>query len=106
MNNGFFYTLRRVQFLLTSFLLLTFIATSFAQTAAPAKSALTSDEKKFAEKISVKTIQEITNDLAAPAMEGRGTMQPGADKAANYLADRMAKMGMKPLGGDGTSCTR
>ena len=31
-------------------------------------------------------------------MQGRGTAQPGGDKAAAYLADRFAKLGLKPLG--------
>jgi hypothetical protein len=35
-------------------------------------------------------------------MQGRGTMQPGGDKAAAYLADRMAKLGLKPLGDKGS----
>jgi hypothetical protein len=35
-------------------------------------------------------------------MEGRGTAQPGADRAANYLADRFARFGLKPGGDRGT----
>ena len=35
-------------------------------------------------------------------MQGRGTGQPGGDKAAAYLADRFAKLGLKPLGNDNT----
>jgi hypothetical protein len=31
-------------------------------------------------------------------MEGRGTMQPGGDKAANWIADRFKALGLKPLG--------
>jgi hypothetical protein len=35
-------------------------------------------------------------------MQGRGTGQPGGDKAAAYLADRFAKLGLKPLGDKNT----
>ena len=31
-------------------------------------------------------------------MQGRGTAQPGGDKAAAYIADRFQKLGLKPLG--------
>ncbi|MGH9932874.1 MAG: M28 family peptidase, partial [Pyrinomonadaceae bacterium] len=35
-------------------------------------------------------------------MEGRGTAQPGGDRAAKYIAERFAKIGLKPLGDAGT----
>ncbi|MET0752399.1 MAG: M28 family peptidase [Pyrinomonadaceae bacterium] len=35
-------------------------------------------------------------------MQGRGTMQPGGDKAANWIADRFQKLGLKPLGDKGS----
>lgn len=38
--------------------------------------------------------------LAAPAMEGRGSGTPGGERAAQYLAERMAAMRLRP-GGDG-----
>ncbi|HXG68488.1 MAG TPA: M28 family peptidase [Blastocatellia bacterium] len=60
--------------------------------------ALTSAEREAAARVDVKTIREVTTTLAAKEMEGRGTAQPGADKAAKYLADRFAKIGLKPLG--------
>lgn len=71
-----------------------------AQTTAPAK--LSAAENNLAEKISVGTIKEITVALAAPEMQGRGTMQLGGDKAANYIAERLQKLGLKPLGDKGT----
>ncbi len=83
--------------LLISFLL---FAQTFAQATAPAK--LSAAENAIAEKISLETIKEITAALAAPEMQGRGTMQPGGDKAANYIADRFQKLGLKPLGDKGT----
>jgi hypothetical protein len=75
----------------------------FAQTAAtPAPAALSAAEKEIVEKITVEKIKEYTTALAAPEMEGRGTMQPGGDKAANWIADRFKQMGLKPLGDGGT----
>lgn len=81
-------------------------ASSNAATAsAPARKAaatLTPVEKKAAARVKLETIREVTTALSAPAFEGRGTGQPGADKAAQYLADRFAKLGLKPAGENGT----
>lgn len=74
----------------------------FAQTVAPAKSVLSSEEQELASRISVQTIKDYTAALSAPEMEGRGTMQPGGDKAANWIADRFKALGMKPLGNKGS----
>ena len=74
-----------------------------AAAAAAAKTAtLTADEKKAADHIKLETIRELTTALSSPAFEGRGTAQPGADKAANYLAAYFAKLGLKPAGDNGT----
>ena len=73
--------------------------------AAPAKTAaakLTSTERKASERIKQETIREITTALSAKEFEGRGTGQPGADKAAQYMADRFAKLGLKPGGPNGS----
>lgn len=83
--------------LLVSFLL---FGQTFAQTAAPAK--LSATENLLAEKISIDTIKNVTVALSADDMQGRGTMQPGGDLAANYIADRFQKLGLKPLGDKGT----
>lgn len=74
----------------------------FAQAVAPAKAVLTAEEQEFAARISLQTIKDHTASLAAPEMEGRGTMQPGGDKAANWIADRFKALGLKPLGDGGT----
>ncbi|MGI8835466.1 MAG: M28 family peptidase [Pyrinomonadaceae bacterium] len=63
---------------------------------------LTASERKAAERVRVKTIREVTTTLSSPEFEGRGTGQPGGDKAARYLADRFAKLGLKPAGENGT----
>lgn len=70
----------------------------FAQIATPAKSELSAEEKSLAEKITVQTIKEATTALSADEMQGRGTMQAGGDKAANWIAERFKQLGLKPLG--------
>src|SRR5262245_13664922 len=40
--------------------------------------------------------------LAAPEMEGRGSGTPGNERAARYIADRLAALGVQPGGDDGT----
>ena len=72
---------------------------------APAKTAaakLTSTERKASERVKQETIREITTALSSKEFEGRGTGQPGADKAAQYMADRFAKLGLKPGGPNGS----
>jgi hypothetical protein len=74
-----------------------------AAATAPAKTAtLTAAEKKAADRVKLETIRELTTALSSPEFEGRGTAQPGADKAANYLAAYFAKLGLKPAGEKGT----
>ena len=64
--------------------------------------ALSSAEQSLTKAISVKEIERYTTALAADEMEGRGTMQPGGEKAAKWLADQMKAIGLKPLGENGT----
>ncbi len=73
-----------------------------AAPAARKTATLTADEKKAAGSVRLETIRELTTALSAPEFEGRGTAQPGADKAANYLAAYFAKIGLKPAGDNGT----
>jgi Zn-dependent M28 family amino/carboxypeptidase len=63
---------------------------------------LTAAERKAADRIKLETIREVTTILSSPQFEGRGTGQPGADRAAQYIADRFAKLGLKPAGENGT----
>lgn len=85
--------------LLLSLLLVTSTAFGWTQSAAPATtSTLSATEQQLVDKISIASIKETVNALAADDMQGRGTAQPGGDKAAAYLADRFAKLGLKPLG--------
>jgi hypothetical protein len=40
--------------------------------------------------------------LTAPEMEGRGSGTPGGDRAARYIADVLARAGLRPGGEGGT----
>lgn len=73
-----------------------------AATATAKTATLTADERKAADRIKLETIRELTTALSSPEFEGRGTAQPGADKAANYLAAYFARLGLKPGGDNGT----
>jgi hypothetical protein len=89
--------------LLLSLLLVTSTALGWTQSAAPATTrAVSAAEKKLVDNITVASLKETVNALAADDMQGRGTAQPGGDKAAAYLADRFAKLGLKPLGDGNT----
>lgn len=89
--------------LLLSLLLVTSSALGWTQSAAPATTrTITAAEQKLVENITIASLKETVNALAADDMQGRGTAQPGGDKAAAYLADRFAKLGLKPLGDKNT----
>jgi hypothetical protein len=88
---------------LLAILLVTSTALGWTQATAPVTTkALSATERQLVESINVATIKETVNALAADDMQGRGTAQPGGDKAAAYLADRFAKLGLKPLGDNNT----
>jgi hypothetical protein len=63
---------------------------------------LTATERKASAQVKLETIREITTRLSSKEFEGRGTAQPGGDRAARYLADRFEKLGLKPGGENGT----
>ena len=73
-----------------------------AQTAAPAKTALSAIESEVVKEITVDSIKSSTAALSADDMEGRGTGQPGGEKAANWIADKFKALGLKPGGEKGT----
>ena len=79
------------------------ISSSGAASAAKQSTAtLTAAEKSAVGRVKLETIREVTTRLSSKEFEGRGTGQPGADKAANYLAEEFAKLGLKPGGDNGT----
>ena len=79
-------------------LLLSSFLPAAAQTAAPARS--TAD--LIREGLTVQMIKDGTIALSAPEMEGRGTGQPGGEKAANWIAEKFKAYGLKPLGDKGS----
>jgi hypothetical protein len=85
-----------------SLLLLLLLSTGFAQQqqlATPVvQPTLTAEEQALGASVKGETIKEVVSALSAEEMQGRGTMQAGGDKAASYIADRFAKLGLKPLG--------
>lgn len=84
--------------LLLALLLVTSTAFGLTQSAPATARALTTTEQHLLDSLNVATIKETVNALSADDMQGRGTAQPGGDKAAAYLADRFAKLGLNPLG--------
>ena len=88
---------------LLALLLVTSTALGWAQGTAPVTTkALTATERQLVETINVASIKANVNALVAADMQGRGTAQPGGEKAAAYIADRFAKLGLKPAGENNT----
>jgi Zn-dependent M28 family amino/carboxypeptidase len=87
--------------LLLAYVLL--LTTALGQTAAPqTASTLSAAEREASARVKVETLREVTTALADKAMEGRGTGQAGGERAAKYIADKFAKLGLKPLGDGGS----
>lgn len=72
------------------------------QAAQPAADALTEAERELLARVKVETIREVTTALSAKEMQGRGTGQPGGDLAAQFIAERFKRLGLKPLGEKGS----
>ena len=76
-----------------------------ARTAAAAKkptATLTTAERRASARVKLETIRDVTARLSSNEFEGRGTGQPGADRAAQYLAVYFKKLGLKAAGENGT----
>lgn len=69
-----------------------------AKTAAP----ISADEQKAAAQLKAETISEVTTKLASAEMAGRGVGQLGGDRAAKYIVEQFARIGLKPLGNTGS----
>ncbi len=84
-------------------ILFVFVIQTFAQTGtAVAPATVSPIEKAIADGITIESIKSATATLSADEMQGRGTMQPGGDRAANWIADRFKALGLKPLGDKGS----
>ncbi|MBC8066420.1 MAG: M28 family peptidase, partial [Chlorobia bacterium] len=63
---------------------------------------LPDDLKKGFDAITVSDAKSWLGYLAGPECMGRGTGQPGFQKAADYVAARFKEFGLKPIGDNGT----
>ena len=77
-------------------------ATAPATASAALATTLTTAEREAVGRVRAETVREMTTTLSSNEMQGRGTMQPGADRAARHIADQFAKLGLKPRGDAGT----
>ncbi|MDQ3920360.1 MAG: M28 family peptidase [Acidobacteriota bacterium] len=59
-------------------------------------------ERSAAERITAAEMKEILYYIASDEMQGRDTPSPGLDATAKYIADRLAKAKLKPMGDRGT----
>ena len=71
---------------------------AWQQAAAAPSAPLTDAERAAIANIKIETLREVTAALSADDMQGRGTGQPGGEKAAQYIAARFKQLGLKPLG--------
>jgi hypothetical protein len=80
-----------------------FIRLSFvrAEPVGPQPAALTAAEAAAADIVDARSIEQMTQALAAPEMEGRGSGQRGGERAAHVIADWFRDAGLEPLGEDG-----
>jgi Zn-dependent M28 family amino/carboxypeptidase len=73
------------------------------QATATARAAkLSSATIDAAKQITAARLSEHLHVVASDAMEGRDTPSRGLDATANYIADDLKKLGIKPAGDDGT----
>lgn len=75
---------------------------STAGKAAEPPPGLSPGEREVFRRIKARIIREATKTLADDRFEGRGTLQPGGDRAAAWIADRMRTLGLAPGGEGGT----
>ncbi|HJQ30805.1 MAG TPA: M28 family peptidase [Pyrinomonadaceae bacterium] len=73
-----------------------------ATAAAAAASATFAAERSAAERITAEGMKEILYYIASDEMAGRNTPSPGLNKTAEYIADRLKKLKVKPAGDDGS----
>jgi hypothetical protein len=59
-------------------------------------------ERSAAERITAERMKEILYYIASDEMQGRDTPSPGLDKTAQYIADRLKKLKLKPMGDKGS----
>jgi hypothetical protein len=76
-------------------------AAAVASTAA-APSPFFAAERTAAERITAERMKEILYYIASDEMQGRDTPSPGLDKTAEFIADNLKKLKLKPMGDKGS----
>ena len=69
---------------------------------AAAPSPFFAAERAAAERITAERMKEILYYIASDEMQGRDTPSPGLDKTAQYLADNLKRLKLKPMGDKGS----
>src|ERR1044072_4802844 len=73
-----------------------------AAAGASGPSAYFAAERAAAERITAEGMKEILYTIASDEYAGRDTPSPGQDKAAQFIADRLKKLKIKPAGDKGS----
>ena len=73
-----------------------------AAAGAAGTSAYFAAERAAAERITAEGMKEILYTIASDEYAGRDTPSPGQDKAAQFIADRLKKLKIKPAGDKGS----
>ncbi|MBV6458348.1 MAG: hypothetical protein HONBIEJF_01475 [Fimbriimonadaceae bacterium] len=68
----------------------------------PGAAPVPENMRKGWDSIALDDLKSYLGFLAGPETKGRGTGQPGYQKAAEYVADKFKSFGLKPIGDDGT----
>ncbi|MGV3618479.1 MAG: M28 family peptidase [Fimbriimonas sp.] len=84
------------------FALVPLFAVALAGAQYPGAVAPPADVKKGFDRITIDEAKRHLGYLAGPECAGRGTGQPGYQKAAEYVAARFKEYGLKPVGPGGT----
>lgn len=73
-----------------------------AATTAAAPSPFFAAERTAAERITAERMKEILYYIASDEMQGRDTPSPGLDKTAEFIADNLKRLKLKPMGDKGS----
>jgi len=80
----------------------TVAATAASATGAAVPSPFFAAERNAAERITAERMKEILYFIASDEMQGRDTPSPGLDKTAQYIADNLKRLKLKPMGDKGS----
>ncbi|HWA82369.1 MAG TPA: hypothetical protein VG820_02975, partial [Fimbriimonadaceae bacterium] len=77
-------------------------AAAFAHAQYAGTAPVPEEYRRGLEAIRIEDAKSFLGYLAGPECEGRGTVQPGFQKAAHFMADHFKQFGLKPVGDKGT----